>query len=243
MTKPRLGVVGGIPFLETLESAFEVARFPSEGAEHIVEAAVDGWVVSAGVVGVEVLDAIDQHVAPTVFLASGKDVLERCRRIRAGHNDVARLPATGEEVLERLRALKEASSGWSTMASRLCTTAVHDLRSPLQGMRFTLSTLAREGVFQGDLAEDLEMLEAVADTLEVQLHGLYNLGRRLADGGEVVVDLAELIREDMSRPFFTGGSDGGGWPLWYGHQTYTTVLDVLRVMALLVPGSRPIHAW
>jgi signal transduction histidine kinase len=241
MSSLRIGVVGGVPFVEALASRHPITRFGEDRVD-LAQAPVDAWIVSAGVSSDEVLSAVLRHGAPVLLLATGTDVDERIGRIEPGRVDVARMPASAIEAEARINALVGCSVRWSEAASRLCTTAAHDLRSPLQGLRFTLSALAREGALAGDWAEDFDMLEAVADTFEVQLHGLYNLGRRLADEVDEVVDLSSMIAEDTARPYFRDRVDPMvSGPLWVrGHSgdLRYALLDVLRVMSQLAPGSR-----
>jgi DNA-binding response OmpR family regulator len=240
----RIGVVGGVPFVERLTHRHDVVRVGDDvGAVRV--AAVDAWLISAGLVLDEVVEAVLAHEAPVLFLATGADVEVRVRLLEPGRVDVARMPASEVEAEARLKVLVQGATSWSLTASRLCTTAAHDLRSPLQGLRFTLSALAREGLFAGEWAEDLEMLEAVADTMEVQLHGMYNLGRALGSQVDEVVDLAGMLTEDAGRAFFADRLDVAlPGPLWVrgnsGDLRYA-LLDVLRVMSQLAPGGKRVR--
>jgi hypothetical protein len=242
----KLGLVGNVSFVQALSAQYDVVRFEADDRSAIGGAAVDVWLMSVAEVPSEVLAAVDRHIAPVLLLAQEDELLDRCSEIQAGVLDVARLPSSAAEVSARLSCLQKATVSWNKMASRLCTTSVHDLRSPLQGMRFTLAALAREGVLRGEYAEDLEMLEAVADTLEVQLHGMYNMGRRLSEGGNDLVELGAAVRDHVPRPFFSGRLQvASAVPLWVrGHiaDLKNAVLDTLRVMMWLAPGSKPIVA-
>jgi signal transduction histidine kinase len=171
------------------------------------------------------------------------------RAVAEGGVDACAADASDAEVEARLRGLEARGRRWTPIAARLSTALAHDLRSPLQGMRFTLSALEGEGVFGTENAEDLQMLLAVADTLEVILHGIYNLGRTLSPARGEPVDLATLLREEAARPFFGGrvvfDGDTGTRPTWIrgnAADVRQAVLDLLRVALQLSPGGKKIRA-
>jgi signal transduction histidine kinase len=166
-----------------------------------------------------------------------------------GAADAVADDAGDDEVHARLLGLEARGRRWTPLAARLSTALAHDLRSPLQGMRFTLSALEGEGVFGAENAEDLQMLLAVADTMEVILHGVYNLGRTLSPTRGDPVDLATVLREEAARPFFGGRvvfeGDTGTRPVWVRGNPADlrqAVLDLLRVALQLSPGGKKIRA-
>lgn len=169
--------------------------------------------------------------------------------VAAGACDVVGSDVDEAEIEARLRGLEARGRRWTPLAARLSTALAHDLRSPLQGMRFTLSALEGEGVFGADNAEDLQMLLAVADTMEVILHGVYNLGRTLNPTQGDPVDLSTVLREEAARPFFGGRvvfeGDTGTRPVWVrgnAADLRQAVLDLLRVALQLSPGGKKIRA-
>ncbi|HMV70412.1 MAG TPA: hypothetical protein PKA64_26455, partial [Myxococcota bacterium] len=146
------------------------------------------------------------------------------------------------ELRARVLGAARSALGWNRLADRLATTAAHDLRSPLQGLRFILASLESPEATPEDRAEDLSMLRAVADTIEVQLHGLYDLGRRLASEQGERVDVVEVLREELLRPMFaeriefTGPASAS--VLANAADIRYALLDLLRVSAQVGPGSK-----
>lgn len=202
----------------------------------------DVWVLEADQASEAVVKAMVD--AQAAVLVVGVAAPDRRAALLAQGLDAVGTDASEDEVVARVRGLLARRTWWSPTAGRVCRTAVHDLRGPLQGLRFTLAAMQGLEVDE-DTAEDLAMLGDVADTLEVMLHGIYNLGRSLGEDTRGVLDVAEVLGELEARPFFRERLDlavdgplrarGGAADL------KVALLDVLRVAVQLAPSHRQIR--
>jgi hypothetical protein len=211
-------------------------------------------VLSTGEQDVWVVDASGSDRIARAAVAADQPVLVRARpddaqawywaSLAAARVDVVSVSAGPHELVARIHGLMARAGSWSPVCARLCTTAAHDLRSPLQGLRSTLTNLAHEGMLQGEMAESFGMLEAVADAFELQLHGLYNLGRRLSVDRRDVLDLAAALGEELGRPMFkrVDADLVGALPV-QGHagDLRYALLDLLRVAVQMTASSKRIR--
>jgi signal transduction histidine kinase len=221
----------------------EVSPFSPSDPGPIASGAADVWVVDAAAAP-EVVDAVIASRRPVLARVGADEAALWWPHVASGRAEVVAPSAPPAELRARFQGLLSRDQRWSPVTARLATTVAHDLRSPLQGMRFTLAMLEREGVLAGANEDDLNMLLAVADHLEVVLHGLYNLGRAVSEERGELVDVAHALREEAGRVFFTGRVqvDAPERAMWVrgnpGDVRYA-LLDLLRApFQLLVPDAR-----
>jgi signal transduction histidine kinase len=221
----------------------EVTSFSPTEPGPIGSAAVDVWVVDASATR-EVIDAVIATRRPILARVGAEESAGWWPHVASGRAEVVAPSAAPAELRARFQGLMARDQRWSPVTARLATTVAHDLRSPLQGMRFTLAMLEREGVLAGANEDDLHMLLAVADHLEVVLHGLYNLGRAVSEERGELVDVARILREEAGRVFFTGriqveAPEHAMWVRGNPGDVRYALLDLLRTpFQLLVPDAR-----
>jgi signal transduction histidine kinase len=237
----RVGWVGS-PRAGLPEDAVVTPFSPTE-AGPITSSAIDAWVVDAAASS-DVVDAVLATRRPVLARVGPEDSAAWWAHVASGRAEVVAPSAPPAELRARFLGVIARDQRWTPVTGRLATTVAHDLRSPLQGMRFTLAMLEREGVLAGANEDDLAMLLAVADHVEVVLHGLYNLGRAVSEERGELVDVANILREEAGRVFFTGRVqvDAPEHAMWVrgnpGDVRYA-LLDLLRTpFQLLVPDGR-----
>lgn len=241
-----VGWIGSMP-RRALGEGFEVVVLPPSDVSAVRAARVDVWVVEGALAIDRLKDALFAHGAPVVVRVSARAMAPWRGLLADGLVDVVASGMPVDELEARVAGAAVRARRFNLLAGRLATTAAHDLRGPLQGVRLILLTLEREGVFAGELSEDLDMLLASSETLEVLLHGLYNLGRRPTDGRRAqdepdVCDLAQVMMEEAARrpirdrvQVFAEGPMPVRVP---PSELRLAVLDLLRVAALLAPRGR-----
>lgn len=208
----------------------------------IAETDVDVWLVDASASVVEA--ALLATRRPILLMATAPVSGSWERAVVAGDVELSPPGEDGAALLQRVQGAVGRSRGWNDLCDRLATSSAHDLRSPLQGLRFAVAALERSGNLGEEAEEDLATLRAAADAFEVVLHGLYNLGRPVALEQRVPTDVVSLLREEGQRPFFDGRVQVGGAGRAVvdacPSELRFALLDVLRVLALILPGSRAV---
>jgi len=141
---------------------------------------------------------------PVVFISALDDVLDKVRAFRAGGADYVTKPFQAEEVLarvdyqlqlrrlrrqleERNRILAEAYSGLQELdqlKASFTAMLVHDLRSPLTGIKAVLDLYEEEGTIQPSHLSRCR--SSIQQTVEM-LNDLMELFR--SEGGEIPLDL------------------------------------------------------
>lgn len=237
----RIGWVGSVPPGMPPEG-MSLHTYDGADASVLTTADVDVWVVDGGVPE-RVQRAVATCPRPVLVRAKAEDMGGWWwPLLRDGRVEVVGMTAGPHEVLARLQGATQRALAWNALSGRLATTAAHDLRSPLQGLRFTLASLERSDATEQDRVEDLEMIRAVADAMELQLHGLYNLGRKLAPDRGETLDLAAALQEEVVRPMFSQRFDvvthGALVVRCHPNDMRYALLDLLRVAAQVGPGSR-----
>jgi signal transduction histidine kinase len=212
----------------------------------VLSTAVDVWVVEGAVAGDRLREALYANGAPVVVRVSSRGAGPWRSHQMAGRVDVVASGAPFDELLAHIIGAANRALLFSALSARLAVTVAHDLRSPLQGIRMVLMAQQREGNLSGEAEEDNDMMLSASETIELLLHGLYNLGRRPAHEGAEVVDLTALAVNEAGRKWFQERLQlhtGGALPVRANASDLAqAVLDLFRVAVQLCPNHRRVVA-
>jgi signal transduction histidine kinase len=235
----RIGWVGAFP-ASLKRAEFVVTAYDGGDVGVFARADEDVWVV----------DLAGAEKIARAAITSDRPVLLRVREdeptgwwwneLARGHVDIIATSAAPHELFARIEGLLRRSRAWTAACSQFATTAAHDLRSPLQGLKFTLNLLSSGSQTQDDNAENMQLLAEIADAIELQLDGIYNQGRRLVSDRKEVFNLAGVIKAELSRPVFARVEhDVADVMSVSGHpgDLRQAVLDMLRVAVQVRPSK------
>lgn len=191
-------------------------------------------------------DALYANGAPIVVRVSSRGAGPWRAHQMAGRVDVVTSGAPFDELMAHIVGAANRALLFSALSARLAMTVAHDLRSPLQGIRMVLMAQQREGNLSGEAEEDNDMMLSASETIELLLHGLYNLGRRPAHEGAESVDLAALATNEAGRRWFQERLQlhtSGPLPVRANPSDLAlALLDVFRVAVQLCPNHRTVVA-